>query len=273
MKLEFTKMHGLGNDFIVVDLRNKKIPNLSKVVKKISDRRFGIGFDQAMIIGKSRKADFKMDIYNFDGSHVEMCGNGIRAVAKYIWDRKLSTKKILEIETMAGIIRPEKAGLEIKVDMGEPILEGKDIPTKAKGMVIDHPIKIKNKTFKVTCVSMGNPHAVNFVKNVATYPVNEYGPLLEKHKFFPNKVNVEFIEVMSKSRIKMRVFERGTGETLACGTGACASAVAAMLKNKVNRKVTVELLGGNLKIEWNKKNNRVYMTGPAVEVFTGTINI
>ncbi len=271
MKIEFTKMHGLGNDFIVLDLTGRSLSKLQEAIIKLADRRFGIGFDQALILKKSRKADFRMDIYNGDGGRVEMCGNGIRCFARYIWDRKLSKKTVLDIETLAGIIRPAKVpGGLVKVDMGQPILNGPDIPVKATGEVLDRPLAAGGMEFKITCVSMGNPHCVIFVDDVDNFPVAEYGPLIEAHRFFPNRTNVEFIEVVNNRRIKMRVWERGAGETLACGTGASASVVAAHLKKLINRKAVVELLGGELSIEVSKEDGRVYMTGPAEEVFTGT---
>lgn len=272
MKIAFTKMHGLGNDFIVIDTRKKEIPGISKVLKKLGDRRFGIGFDQALILKGSKKADFRMDIYNNDGSRVEMCGNGIRCFAAYIWKHGISKKQSLEVETLAGIIRPKKDGKLVRVDMGEPILEGRLIPTIMEGRVIDHALAINDRSFKITCVSMGNPHCVIFVEDVSSFPLTKYGPHIEVNKFFPKKTNVEFIEAVSPSKIKMRVWERGAGETLACGTGACASAVASHLKGLTGRKVTVELAGGSLKIEW-AKDNHVYMTGPAEEVFTGVVEL
>ncbi|MBI5234946.1 MAG: diaminopimelate epimerase [Deltaproteobacteria bacterium] len=270
--MQFTKMHGLGNDFILLDCRTTWIPALQKALRRLSDRRFGIGFDQALILRGSDKADFAMDIYNNDGARVEMCGNGIRCLAKYIWSRGLSKKRRLDIETLAGVIRPEKAGELIRVDMGEPILEGTLIPTVMEGHIIDKRLAISDKVFHITCVSMGNPHCVIFVDDAAAFPVEKYGPLIEINKFFPRKTNVEFIEVLSRSRIRMRVWERGAGQTLACGTGASASAVAAILKGHTNKIVTVELPGGNLKIEW-AKDNHVYMTGQAEEVFTGVVEI
>ncbi len=273
MKIEFTKMHGLGNDFIVIDCRKKNIPSISKAMIRLGDRRFGIGFDQALVLKSSKKADFRMDIYNNDGSRVEMCGNGIRCFASYIWKRGISKKKMLAIETLAGIIRPEQTGRLVKVDMGEPVLEGTLIPTIKAGEIIDMPLAVSDRTFKINCVSMGNPHCVVFVDSVDQFPVAQYGPHLEVNRFFPKKANVEFIEVVGRKRLKMRVWERGAGETLACGTGACASAVAAIRKGLTDRKVAVELKGGTLKIEWSKKDNRVYMTGPAEEVFTGTVSL
>lgn len=266
-------MHGLGNDFIVIDCRLKDIKNMTKVMKKLSDRRFGIGFDQALILKKSKKADFRMDIYNYDGGRVEMCGNGIRCLAKYIWDRKLSKKKVLEIETLAGIIRPSRADKLVKVDMGLPVLEGKLIPTTKKGDIINHPLKAGDKTFKITAVSMGNPHAVIIVKDVDKFPVEKYGPLIENHKFFPKRTNVEFAQIISKNKIKLRVWERGTGETLACGTGACGTQVAANILGLTGKTAKIRVRGGgDLKIELTKEG-RVMMTGPAEDVFTGTTEI
>ncbi|MBI4949244.1 MAG: diaminopimelate epimerase [Deltaproteobacteria bacterium] len=272
MRIDFTKMHGLGNDFIVLDWRAKEMPAASRLVRKLSDRRFGIGFDQALILKKSKKADFRMDIYNNDGGRVEMCGNGIRCLASYIWSRGLSKKPVLEIETLAGIIRPAKEGALVRVDMGEPILDGRRIPTTLEGRVIDYPLEVEGRPFDITCVSMGNPHCVIFVDDVDDFPVAKYGPHIEAHALFPKKTNVEFIEVVTPRRLKMRVWERSAGETLACGTGASASAVAASLKGLAGRKVAIELKGGILKIEW-ARDNRVYMTGPATEVFKGTAEV
>jgi len=273
MKIPFTKMHGLGNDFILIDMRARTIKGLPVIMRKLSPRRFAIGFDQALILRDSKKGDFAMDIYNGDGSKVEMCGNGIRCFAAYIWKRGLSRKKTLSIETMAGIIRPErvKGGL-VRVDMGAPVFEGTDIPVAMEGPVLDHSLKVLDKTFSVTCLSMGNPHCVIFVDDVDGLDIAKYGPLLENHSFFPRRTNVEFVEVLSRRRIKMRVWERGAGETLACGTGASASAVAARLKSLIDRSVGVLLKGGRLKIEWSKGEN-VFMTGPTSEVFSGEAEI
>ncbi|MBI5971325.1 MAG: diaminopimelate epimerase [Deltaproteobacteria bacterium] len=270
--MTFTKMHGLGNDFIVLDCMKKEIPGLKGIIKKSSDRRFGVGFDQALILKKSKKADFRMDIYNGDGARVEMCGNGIRCLANYIWTRGLSKKDTLEIETLAGVIRPRKTGGLVAVDMGEPILDGLKIPTIYEGRIIDRPLAINDTVFNITCVSMGNPHCVIFVENVDEFPVGKYGPIIESSRVFPNKTNVEFAQVIDSRRVKMRVWERGAGETLACGTGACAAVVASKLKGLTEGAVTVMLRGGSLKIEW-AKDGRVYMTGPAVEVFTGTAEV
>jgi len=278
-------MHGLGNDFIVIDAREFSLDNLPGLSARMCDRRFGIGADQILLLEKSVVADFRMRIFNTDGSEVEMCGNGIRCLAKYIWDRNFSDKNILNIETLAGIIKPEKAGDMVKVDMGEPIFEPEKIPVDitaesnpplppfSKGGhrgIIDYPLQIADREFKITCVSMGNPHAVIIVDDVSQFPVTYYGPMIETHSIFPKKINVEFIEVLSDREIRMRVWERGSGETMACGTGASAVAVAANIKRLTGKNVTIHLLGGDLLVEW-AQNNHVYMTGPAVEVFNGVV--
>ena len=284
MIINFTKMHGLGNDFILIDcLQHSFGPDRStfgESAKKLCDRRFGVGADQILILDRSETADFKMLIFNADGSEVEMCGNGIRCLAKYVWDRKLSGKNVLAIETLAGIIKPEKAGEMVKVDMGEPIFEPEKIPVHLlhplsliphpSGGIVDYPLQIADKEFKITCVSMGNTHAVIVVDDVAKFPVTYYGPMIEAHAIFPRKSNVEFIEIISGKEIKMRVWERGSGETMACGTGACAAAVASNVKGLTDGNVTVHLRGGDLLIE-RASDNHVYMTGPAVEVFEGII--
>ena len=289
MNLRFTKMHGLGNDFILINCRENELSGLnslnrssgsssssssnrlSELSRRLCHRRFGIGADQLLLLYPSSIADFKMVIFNSDGSEVEMCGNGIRCFAKYIWDRGLSEKEVLEVETAAGIIRPEKSGQMVKVDMGEPVLEGRRIPVNLDGMVKDFPLKIDDKEFRITAVSMGNPHAVIFVDDVETFEVKKYGPLVEKHELFPRRINVEFIQVLDSGSIRMRVWERGAGETMACGTGASAAGVASNLKGFTGKRVNVILTGGELVIEW-KEDNHVYMTGPAVEVFEGSIN-
>ena len=292
MKIHFTKMHGLGNDFILINCIDEVCPSDPETFsRRLCHRRFGIGADQLLLLYPSDKADFKMRILNADGSEVEMCGNGIRCLAKYIWDRNLSDKDILNIETIAGIIRPEKAGDLVRVDMGQPIFEPEKIPvniqqpesssqqsakklstlnSQLSTLVIDYPLQIADKEFKITCVSMGNPHAIIVVDDVDSFPVTYYGPMIEKHSLFPKKTNVEFIEVPAGDEIRMRVWERGSGETMACGTGASAVAVASNIKGLSNRNVTVHLLGGDLLIEW-AVNNHVYMTGSAAEVFEGII--
>ena len=274
MKIPFTKMHGLGNDFIVIDCRDGKSGVKSEesgaLARRLCHRRFGIGADQVLLLYNSAKADFLMRIFNADGSEVEMCGNGIRCFAKYIWDRKLSGKSVLEIETAAGIIKPEKAGDLVRVDMGIPVLEGRQIPVDLDGVIKDYPLTIDDKTFTITCVSMGNPHAVIFVDEVEGFDVPRYGSQIEVYRLFPKKINVEFVQVIDRKTLRMRVWERGAGETMACGTGASAAAVAANLKDVAEKKVTVKLLGGDLLIELDE-NGHVYMTGPAEEVFEGTI--
>jgi diaminopimelate epimerase len=275
MKIPFTKMHGTGNDFIVIDCRNSDLPDPARFSVKYCRRRFGIGADQLLLLYPSKIADFMMKIFNADGSEVEMCGNGIRCFAKYIWDRKLSDKQVLDVETPAGIIRPERSGNDVRVDMGEPILDPKKIPVniESSAAAIDYPLHIDDRDFNLTFVSMGNPHAVIFLKDdLSDFQVERYGRKIEVHPMFPKRTNVEFVNAKSGDELIMRVWERGSGETLACGTGACATGVAAMLKGLTRRSVMVKLLGGNLSIEW-AKNNRVYMTGPAEEVFEGTIQL
>ncbi len=272
MKLSFTKMHGIGNDFIVIDCI-KQHPDaegrgLGELSKKLCHRRFGIGADQILLLEKSSTADFGMRIFNADGSEVEMCGNGIRCLAKYIWDRKLSEKTTLSIETQAGIIKPEKAGDMVKVDMGEPVLEGRLIPVNIDGRIKEMRLKALDREFRITCVSMGNPHAVIVVDDVDGFDLPNYGPVIETHELFPKRINVEFIEIVSPEKIKMRVWERGSGETMACGTGASAAGVASNILGLTGRRVAVRLLGGELVIEWGA-DNHVYMTGPAVNVFEG----
>lgn len=284
MKLQFTKMHGLGNDFVILDNLSGRLRSIRRLAKLICHRRFGIGADQLLVLSQSRRADFRMIIYNGDGSEAEMCGNGIRCLGKYIWDtvlpnhRKLQIrlhpdiKKKLSVETAAGVIRIEKAGTLITVDMGEPVLVPKQIPVKLR-KIIGHPVRIGRKAWKITCVSMGNPHAVAVVKDVASAPVDTVGRLLEHHPLFPKRTNVEFIQIISRRRIRMRVWERGAGETMACGTGASASVVAASLLGLTGRTVAVQLPGGKLRIHWSPRDNHVYMTGPAETVFEGVIEV
>ena len=273
MNIQFTKMHGIGNDFIVIDCRTNPLPDPKSFAIKYCDRRFGIGADQLLLLYPSAVADFKMLIFNADGSEVEMCGNGIRCFAKYIWDRNISDKTVLDVETLAGIIRPERAGDMVKVDMGEPILEPARIPVNLEGAgpVVDHPVEADGRMFGATFVSMGNPHAVIFLdEDVTTFPVDVFGPVLENHPLFPKRINVEFVNRKSDTELVMRVWERGSGVTLACGTGATATGIAAMVKKLTQKRVTVHLLGGDLVIEWSD-SGRAYMTGPAEEVFEGTI--
>ena len=279
--LKFTKMEGLGNDYVYINTFEHDVLNPSELSQKISDRHFGIGSDGLILIGKSDKADFKMEIYNSDGSVAEMCGNGIRCVAKYVYDKRLTSKTEVTIETLAGvkkvnlILENDNVSL-VKVDMGEPILKADKIPvnnyTVEKSFDGELFVKTKINDYNFTAVSMGNPHAVCFVDNL-DFDISKDGFTVENSVNFPNKVNVEFIKIISKNEIQMRVWERGASETLACGTGACASVVASYLNGYTDRKVLVNLLGGKLEIEWNNENNHVYMTGPAREVFEGEIDL
>ncbi len=276
--LEFTKMHGLGNDYVYMDAINQKIENRSELAKKVSDRHFGIGSDGLILICPSDKADFRMQMFNQDGSEAEMCGNGIRCVGKFVYDKKLTNKETITIETLAGIktleMTVENGKMKTaKVDMGEPILEPEKIPVISEEMPVKNlELESGDKKFKFTCVSMGNPHAVTFIEeDVSKFDICKYGADLEVNKKFPKKANIEFVNKIDDKTLKMRVWERGAGETLACGTGACGTVVSAILNGYTSRKVTVQLLGGNLEIEWNEENNHVYMTGPATTVFEGKI--
>ena len=275
--IKFTKMHGLGNDYVYMDAIHQHIENESTLAQVVSNRNFGIGSDGLILICKSEKADFKMRMFNSDGSEAEMCGNGIRCVGKFVYDKGLTQKTEVTIETLAGIktlqLNVKEGKVEtVKVDMGEPILEPNEIPVISEEKPVKNlKLKAEDKEFVFTCVSMGNPHAITIVENTKKFDVEKYGKVLEVDKAFPNKTNVEFIEIVDKNNIKMRVWERGAGETLACGTGACASVVACVLNNLTETNVNVELLGGKLEIEWNKNDNHVYMTGPAVTVFEGEL--
>ena len=275
--IKFTKMHGLGNDYVYIDAINQKIENESSLAKFVSNRHFGIGSDGLILICKSEIADFKMRMFNSDGSEAEMCGNGIRCVGKFVYDKGLTNKTTVKIETLAGIktlilnTKDGKVGTA-RVDMGEPILEAEKIPViSTEKPVKNLELEAENKKFKFTCVSMGNPHAITIVENTKEFDVEKYGKVLEIDKAFPKKANIEFAQIIDRQNINMRVWERGAGETLACGTGACATAVACNLNGLTDRKVNIELLGGTLNIEWNEKDNHVYMTGPAVTVFDGEL--
>lgn len=274
---KFTKMHGLGNDYVYMDAIHQQIDNESDLAQFVSERHFGIGSDGLILICKSHVADFKMKMFNSDGSQAEMCGNGIRCVGKFVYDKGLTNKTTITVETLSGIktliLNVKNGKVEtVRVNMGEPILEPSKIPVVSKeNPVTNLMLKALDKEFKFTCVSMGNPHAITVVEDTKTFDVEKYGKIVEADSVFPNKTNVEFVEIVDKNHIKMRVWERGTGETLACGTGACATAVACCLNNLVDRHVFIELLGGTLEIEWSKDDNNVYMTGPAVTVFEGVL--
>ena len=282
MKIKFTKMHGCGNDYVYINGFTEYIPQEEKeeFVKKVSDRHFGIGSDGAIFINPAKEADFEMEMYNADGSRSEMCGNGMRCVGKYVYDYGLTDKKEFSVVSAGKIkylvltVDENNKAVQIRVNMGSPILTPSQIPVVANGeRVVDEPIAVLDKEYKMTCVSMGNPHAVVFVDDVMNFPLNEVGPYFENHERFPNRTNTEFVQVVDRNHIKMRVYERGTGETLACGTGCCASAVACVLNGLTDTKVAVEVLGGVVNVEWNQEENTVYMTGPATTVFDGEIEI
>ena len=306
--MKFTKMQGLGNDYVYVDCTKEELATPSDIAKAVSDRHFGIGSDGLILIKPSKVADFYMEMYNADGSRSAMCGNGIRCVGKYVYDFGLTDKLDVSIETAAGIkyLNLRLLGgqvMEVRVNMGAPVFTPELVPTTieantqidSNGMdlaaplnkendtlefkeassknkvpaVLEAPLMVDQKAYKVSCVSMGNPHVITYVDDEKAVDIEKIGPSFEHHEVFPERTNTEFIRVADRQNIYMRVWERGTGETLACGTGACASAVATMLNGMCDRKVTVHLLGGDLVIEWDEKENVVYMTGPAVTVFTG----
>ncbi len=282
--LSFTKMHGAGNDFVVLDGIRDSLPDLVPIASFIADRHFGVGFDQMLVVREaSGDADFRMQIFNADGTQVEMCANGIRAFYKYLRDAGHTTADEVRVETLSGVVIPRWAGGEglearIVVDMGPPVLAPAKIPTTlgdaaSDGPVLDVPLTVLGETLSVSAVSMGNPHCVTIVDDVDGFPVERFGPAMECHEAFPNKVNVEFVEVVSRTHLRQRTFERGTGETLACGSGACAVAVSAMLRDAVDRDVRIELRGGDLQIAWAGGDNSVFMTGPATTVFSGTIEV
>lgn len=272
MKLAFTKMHGLGNDLILVDGRRFK-PS-KKEVRFLCDRHVGIGADQILLFGSSRKADFRMEIYNADGTGAGMCGNGLRCLAKFVRDEKLTSKREIRIETASGIqVAKVLSRNKVRVDMGPPVLKGKDIPVNLSGRIINRPIRIDGREFRATCLSVGNPHCVIFVDDLQGFPVGKYGPLIEKNHLFPQRTNVEFARVISARELEVRVWERGAGETLSCGSGACAVAVASVLNALTDRKILVWLPGGSLEVEWDRKSDRVTMTGPAETVFKGEIEL
>lgn len=281
--MKFTKMQGCGNDYVYVDGAKEMIASERKpeIVRFLSDRHFGIGGDGVIFVNPSEEADFEMEMFNMDGTRSEMCGNGIRCVAKFVYDKGLTDKtkvsiisggsvKYLDLNVVDGKVST------VKVNMGAPILKASDIPVIAAdtdGEVIAEKIEVAGKTYEMTCVSMGNPHAVVFMDDVAGLAIEEVGPFFENHERFPRRTNTEFIKVVDRTHIEMRVWERGTGETLACGTGTCAAVVACVLNGLTEDEVEVKLLGGVLKIKWDREENLVYMTGPAVTVFEGEIEI
>lgn len=272
--MKFTKMHGCGNDYVYINGIEEKIEDPSELAISMSNRNFGVGSDGIVLILPSETADFRMRMFNADGSEAEMCGNAIRCVGKFVYDKGLTDKNLVTIETLAGIkvldMTVENGKVSYaKVDMGEPILKGSKIPVKSEKSPVIEKIEVLGETYDFTCVSMGNPHAITFVENTDKFPLETVGPLVETHPIFPKKTNVEFVQVIDEETLKMRVWERGSGETLACGTGACASLVAAVLNKLSKRKAVLKLLGGDLIIEWDEGNNHVFMSGPAETVFEG----
>lgn len=277
--MKFTKMQGLGNDYVYVNCFEEKIENPPAVARYVSDRHFGIGSDGLIMINLSEVADFEMEMYNADGSRGEMCGNGIRCVAKYVYDYGLTDKTQISVETLGGIkyldltVEDRKVVL-VKVDMGKPELKSDLIPIISENeKVIDEPIEVDGQVYHMTGVSMGNPHTVIYVDDVKNLDLEKIGPKFENHERFPKRINTEFVHCIDRNTVEMRVWERGSGETLACGTGACAVAVASILNNLTDTRVTVKLLGGDLQIEWDREKDHVFMTGPAKVVFDGVIDI
>lgn len=290
MKIPFVKMHGAGNDFVVINALKDPLPeNLKVFSRTVCHRRFGVGADQVLLVHQSKQADFRMDIYNADGGQVEMCGNGVRCFFSFLKTQGLIDGNEMTVETRGGVVKPvlipdhpktTAHTIWVQVDMGEPKLDAKQIPVQSKGQLIHYKLTLKNtelllpedpKTVCMTAVSMGNPHCVIFVDDVDRYPVERVGPAIEADPFFPERVNVEFVEVIDSKHLKQRTWERGSGETFACGTGASAVVVAAVLNGKSDRKVTITLKGGDLDLFWNEMDNRVYKTGPATRVFNGEI--
>ncbi|MBP3882526.1 MAG: diaminopimelate epimerase [Lachnospiraceae bacterium] len=293
--MRFTKMEGCGNDYVYINGISQTIPEDIKpeLVRKMSDRHFGIGGDGVIFINSSQIADFEMEMYNADGSRGEMCGNGIRCVGKFVYDYGLTDQTQITVESFKKIkyltLYPEGGFIKrVRVNMGPAILESSEIPvlyseeegrtlilddgSKISCAVVDAPLEIGDEIKRVTCVSMGNPHAVLFVDNTEDLPLNEIGPLYENHRRFPNRINTEFVQVIDEGHVRMRVWERGSGETLACGTGCCATGVACVLNGKTGDRIIVDVLGGSLEIEWDKKSNNVWMTGPARTVFEGSVD-
>lgn len=275
--MKFTKMQGLGNDYVYVNCLKEKVESPSEMARRVSDRHFGVGSDGLILICPSECADFEMKMYNADGSRGEMCGNGIRCVGKYVYDYGLTDQTEISVETLGGIkhlsltVEEGKVAL-VKVDMGSPIFVPEQIPVKVEGNhAVNVPISVDGDEYRMTCISMGNPHAVVYLDDIQNMEIEKIGPKFEHRPCFPNRVNTEFARVLDRETVEMRVWERGSGETLACGTGACAVAVASMVNGLTEDCVTVQLLGGNLKIEWDREKNVVYMTGPATVVFDGEL--
>lgn len=276
--MKFTKMQGCGNDYIYVNGMEEQVDNKKEIVPLLSDRHFGIGGDGVIFINASDKADFEMEMYNADGSRSQMCGNGIRCVGKFVYDKGLTDKKEITVESFGAVkyltltVGADDKVFEVKVDMGEPELKAAAVPVKCNSeQAICMPVVTNGTSYEMTCISMGNPHAVIFVDEITDDMIWVDGKALEVNECFPERANIEFVQVLNRNHIKMRVWERGSGETFACGTGSCACVVAGVLNGFTERRVTVSLLGGDLEVEWDEENNRVYMTGPAVTVFEGEV--
>ena len=277
--MKFTKMQGIGNDYVYINCFEEKVEVPSQLSVRLSNRHFGIGSDGIILIEPSDVADCRMDIYNADGSQAMMCGNGIRCVGKYLYEREMAKKEVLRIDTMSGIktlhldVKNNKV-ISVTVDMGKPNFIAKEIPAVfPKNEIIDEPVMVDSTEYRITCVSMGNPHCVIFVEDVTKIEIEKIGPKFECNKIFPNRANVEFIQILNKNEVNMRVWERGSGETWACGTGACAAAAACAVNKKTGRQVKVHLKGGDLDIDWNQKTGGIFMKGPAEFVFDGTVEI
>lgn len=277
--LEFTKMHGIGNDYIYFDAIRQQIPDPAGLAVKLSDRHFGIGSDGLVLICPSERADFMMDMYNADGSRGKMCGNAIRCVAKYVYERGLTSKTTLAIDTLSGIKTLELSLVDgqvegVTVNMGQPVFEPALIPVRWNGpRMVDEAVPVAGRLFKITCLSMGNPHAVTFLPEVESLEIERIGPAFEHYSIFPDRINTEFVQVIDRQNLRMRVWERGSGETLACGTGACATLVAGVVNGRCDRAATIHLNGGNLQIVWDEATDHVMMTGPATIVFDGRVEV
>lgn len=268
----FVKMQALGNDMVILDCRKSQPKSPMHTARKLCNRRYGVGADMLILLTNSRPADFGVKFFNSDGSEAETCGNGLRCVAVYLKEQKLISKKDVTLETKAGVKNLRLRGANnVELDMGEPMLKGKEIPVNLSGRIINRAVRLENKEFKVTCVGMGNPHCVVFQEDIVHFPVERFGPMLETFQIFPRKTNVSFVNVVSDKEIQMRVWERGVGETLSCGSGACAGAVAAVLNGYTARELTVVQPGGKLLVSWRKDNNHVILTGAAEKVFNGEI--
>lgn len=276
MQLRFTKMHGLGNDFVVIDLVTQRFLLKDHHIRKLTDRRFGVGCDQLLLveIPENPEVDFRYRIYNNDGSEVEQCGNGARCFAKFVHDKRLTGKKRIKVETQSGIIELQiTRNQQVRVNMGEPILEPAQIPFTAEQQQLEYTVEVDGVGHRLSAISMGNPHGVLLVEQTDAAPVETLGATLESHPDFPQRANIGFMEVLDRQNIKLRVYERGAGETLACGTGACAAVVSGILRNLLDAKVSVKLPGGKLTIDWQGQGHPVMMTGPATTVFEGTIHL